>query len=70
MRREPVASSNIASMGYDASSQTFEVEFNNGGIYQYYNVELETFESLQTAASKGSYLNAYIKNAYPYSQVG
>lgn len=70
MRREPVTSSNIASIGYDASSQTLEVEFNNGSVYQYYNVERETFEHLRTAKSKGSYLNAYIRDAYPFSQIG
>jgi hypothetical protein len=27
MRRDPVASSNIVSIGYDASSETLEIEF-------------------------------------------
>ena len=70
MLREPVASSNISSIGYDEASQTLEVEFTNGAIYQYYNVELATFEQFRTAPSKGQYLNTYLRNAYPYSRVG
>jgi hypothetical protein len=38
MNRQNVNSSNLASVGYDETSNTLEVEFNNGGIYQYFNV--------------------------------
>ena len=70
MRRNSVASSNIASIGYDATSETLEVEFLNGSIYQYYNVPQNMYDLLMAEGSKGSFLNAYIKNAYPYSRVG
>ncbi len=70
MIREPVSSTNIISMGYDAAAETLEVEFNSGSIYQYYNVNQAMYEQLLTSPSKGQFLNAYIKNAYPYSRVG
>lgn len=70
MNREGVASSNLASIGYDEPSQTLEVEFLNGSIYQYYNVSRNMYESLMQAPSKGVFLNTYIKNQYPYSRVG
>jgi len=38
MKRQPVESSNLASVGYDAARQILEIEFNHGGIYQYYDV--------------------------------
>jgi hypothetical protein len=70
MIREPIASTNILSMGYDAASETLEVEFSSGTIYQYYNVGAALYEQLQQAPSKGQFLNTYIKNAYPFSRVG
>ena len=70
MNREPVASSNIASIGYDEPSQTLEVEFTTGGIYQYYNVTQAICDQLMQAGSKGQFLAYQIKNAYPYSRVG
>jgi hypothetical protein len=70
MNRESVASSNIASIGYDEPSQTLEVEFTNGAIYQYYNVTQIVFEQLIQAGSKGQFLAYQIKNAYPHSRVG
>jgi len=70
MNREPVASSNIAAIGYDEASQTLEVEFTSGALYQYYNVTQALFEQLMQASSKGQFLAYQIKNSYPYSRVG
>ena len=70
MDREPVASTNIVSVGYDETSETLEVEFQGGGIYQYYNVGPAAFEEFMRAPSKGQHLNHYIKNAFAFSRVG
>lgn len=70
MIRDPVASSNIASIGYDMASETLEIEFANGSIYQYFNVPSDLNDQLMTAPSKGQFLNLYIRNGYPYSRVG
>lgn len=70
MNREPVVSSTIVAIGYDEPSQTLEVEFNTGTIYQYYNVSPALFEQLMHASSKGQFLAYQVKNIYPYSRVG
>ena len=70
MNRDQVASSNIASVGYDEPTQTLEIEFAGGSIYQYFNVSAALYEEFMRAPSKGQFLHAYIKNAYPYSRVG
>ncbi|MBU3036477.1 KTSC domain-containing protein [Tritonibacter mobilis] len=70
MERYSVASSNIASIGYDPGTETLEVEFLNSSIYQYFNVPENMYEQLMAEPSKGRFLNTYIKNAYPYSRVG
>jgi len=70
MPRKPVRSSNIASIGYDESSKTLEVEFLNGAIYQYYNVPLSIYKGLMTAQSHGGYLDENVKDAgYQYKRV-
>jgi hypothetical protein len=66
MERIPVVSTNIRSIGYDADSQTLEVEFNNGSIYQYAGVSQYDHEGMINADSKGKYLNANIKGRYPF----
>jgi hypothetical protein len=69
MDREPVSSSNLASVGYDAGSEILEVEFNNGRVYQYYNVPQFMFERMMEAPSIGIFLNTEIKPAYACSQL-
>jgi len=69
MDRIPVTLSNLASVGYDSSSQTLEVEFRNGSIYQYFGVSPDIYEGLLNAPSKGSYFYQRIRNVYPYSRV-
>jgi hypothetical protein len=70
MDRVSVSSSNIASVGHDASSQTLEVEFLNGSIYEYYNVPEHVYQELISASSVGGYLARQVKNVYSYSRVG
>ena len=70
MMKQPVASSNVRSVGYEPQSETLEVEFWNGSVYQYYGVPEFMHEQFINAPSKGQFLNVYIKNQYPYSRVG
>ena len=65
---QPVSSSNIAAIGYDAESQMVYVQFLNGSTYAYKGVPEHEFDNLRTAPSVGSYLNSYYKNVYPYER--
>jgi KTSC domain len=69
MNRLKVESSNLASVGYDESTQTLEIEFNHGAVYQYSEVDKEVYDELMEADSKGSYFNSCIRGAFPYVQV-
>ena len=69
MERRAVISTNLASVGYDASSQTLEVEFNHGGIYQYYDVPEHNYTELVNADSIGSYFSHNIRNSYSTQKI-
>ena len=69
MRRIPVSSSNISSVGYDAATQTLQVEFLSGSLYQYFDVPQIIFEDFINAGSKGKYLAFQIKGIYRYAKV-
>jgi len=70
MNRLPVSSSDLRSVGYDSSTNTLEIEFNSGGIYQYRGVPPAIYEGLMSASSHGKYFHAHIKNVYPYTKIG
>jgi len=70
MSRSPVSSTSVASIGYDEPTETLEVEFTNGSVYQYFNVGNAIHEQLMQSPSVGQFLNLYIKYAYPFTRVG
>jgi hypothetical protein len=71
MDRTPVSSSSLASIGYDEASNTLEVEFQHGGIYEYSNVPESRYSGLMSASSKGEYFDEYIKKGgYHHRKVG
>lgn len=70
MIRQPVTSGNLSAVGYDAQSNTLEVEFKNGSVYQYHSVPPESHAGLMAAGSVGGYFNANIKNAFKVSKSG
>lgn len=67
MRREPVSSSSIVSIGYDAG--TLEIEFQNGRVYRYLGVTADVVEELRSAPSIGRYFTQRIKLTFPYEAV-
>lgn len=68
MERRPVHSRAIRSVGYDAQSQTLELEFPNGRVYQYVNVPRSAYEWLLKVPSKGVFI-ARLLSAYEYMDV-
>jgi hypothetical protein len=69
MKRKPVNSSNIRSIGYDLSSKILEIEFHNGGIYQYLNVPSSIHEALMNAPSQGKYFHRNVKAVYRWTKI-
>ncbi len=69
MVRQPVESSNLKSVGYDPATKTLELEFQNGGVYQYYEVPRDVYDGLMKADSHGRYFISAIKGAYPFAKL-
>ena len=67
---EPVASSNVAAIGYEAETCTLFVRFNDGSLYKYDDVSLETYRSFISASSKGRFVWRQLRDKYPYSRIG
>jgi len=70
MERQHVSSSNLKSVGYDPSTKTLEIEFLNGGLYQYSNVPESVHKALMSASSHGQYFDSHIKKSgYRYNKL-
>jgi hypothetical protein len=65
---QTVESSAVARIGYDAELEEAFVEFLGGDLYVYEGVPADVFEELAHAESKGTFVNAVIKE-YPVREL-
>lgn len=69
MERKKVSSSQIRSIGYDASAQLLEVEMSDGTIWQYSRVPSETHRRLMAAPTIASYYRDQIEEEFSRKRV-
>lgn len=61
MDRQPINSSNIISAGYDPATQTLELEFKGGVVWQYMHFPEEMWYEFLGAPSQGKYFHSQIR---------
>lgn len=66
MRRVQVESSSITAVGYDHQTGTLEIVFSGGEIYRYFEVPRSVYDELMASKSKGAFVNARIKQVFPF----
>jgi KTSC domain-containing protein len=69
VRREPVSSSNLQSVGYDPQNRILEIAFHGNGVYQYEDVNHSIYTELMAAPSKGRYFDERIRDRYAWRRV-
>lgn len=69
MKRIAIISKVLKSVGYDEATGTLEVEFKNGGLYEYVDVPPEEYLALMSAPSKGTYFGERIRDRYSFTRV-
>jgi hypothetical protein len=64
-----IRSSNLKSASYDTESKILTVTFNNGSIYEYYELPWEVFTKFRMSDSQGKFFNAEISKKYKYKKL-
>ncbi len=67
--RQRIDSSSIKSVGYDPDAEILEIEFRNGGVYQYLDVPKRVYEDVINASSAGRYHTVYIKDEFRFRRI-
>jgi hypothetical protein len=62
-------SSAIADIQYDPRRERLAVIFVNGRICEYVDVPTEVAASFQSAFSKGTFFNSYIRDRYDFREI-
>jgi len=65
MQRHPVHSSVLESVGYDAGTKILELEFREGGVWDYFDFPKPTYHRFIKAESLGKFFVKRIKGKYP-----
>lgn len=63
-----INSTNLKGASYDTETKTLTTTFNNGSIYDYYEVPWDVFTKLRTAESQGKYFTSNIKEKYKFKK--
>lgn len=64
-----VQSTAILRVEYDEFMHQLQITFIGGGTYVYYDVPRTVYAGLVSAASKGKYFNACIKDRYRFTEM-
>jgi KTSC domain len=59
----------IADITYDRMRERLTVTFANGRTYEYVDVPAEVVASFQSAFSKGTFFNSYIRERYDFREL-
>jgi hypothetical protein len=64
IRRVPVESTALATVGYSKRLRALEIEFRNGAIYRYLDVAPDVYDALLQARSKARFYDENIRHKY------
>ena len=64
IKRLPVESTALATVGYSNRLRALEIEFRNGAIYRYLDVDPDIYEALLRARSKARFYDENIRRKY------
>lgn len=68
MKRQPLRSSVVKTVGYDPSTAMLELEFASGDVYRYFAIPPSLHRALLEAESPGAFFNQNISDKYPTRQ--
>lgn len=64
IKRFPVESTALATVGYSKRLRALEIEFRNGAIYRYFDVAPDVYDAFLQAHSKARFYDENIRHKY------
>lgn len=64
-----IKSSNLQLASYNTTSKILTITFNNGSIYEYYDLPWNIFTKFRMTESQGKYFNTEISKNYKYKKL-
>lgn len=67
--RVPVESSHLKAVGFDEEAKVMEIEFWNGRVYRYFDVDEEVYDCFINSPSLGAFFYQHIRGWYEYQGI-
>lgn len=64
-----IKSSNLKFASYDTNTKVLTTTFNNGSIYEYYDLPWGIFTKLRVSESQGKFFSTEISRKYKYKKI-
>ncbi len=61
MQRRPIRSTSLKAVGYDADTQTLEIEYRHGGLVRYTGVPDDTYQALLVVPGKALFVEQVLE---------
>lgn len=68
IERSPVTSSNVKSVGHCPNTNTLAIEYSDGSIYHYHDVDKDTHDQLVASKSVGGFIHSNVKGVFKHSK--
>ena len=69
MKRMPLLSKTLRSVGYEVATTTLEVELANGSVHRYFGVPERRYQSLLVSAPPDEYMQRHITKVFRTEKV-
>ena len=69
IKRTPVESSNVASVGYSRHLHALEIQFVRGAVYRFLNVPAGVYRELLASASTGHFIAENLRGKYEFLRI-
>jgi hypothetical protein len=69
MEMQRIHSESIRAVGYNPENRILLIEFNNNGLYKYFDVPDSIYTGLMGARSKGAYVNRYVRDHFSHKKI-
>jgi hypothetical protein len=68
--KEIMPSTVISKFNYNAATETLQIKFISGMVYNYLKVPEQVYLDMKNSRAKGIYFNEHIKDSYKFEKVG
>ena len=66
IQRQKIESSHLKEIGYEEDVEVMDIQFHNGSVYRYFDVQKDVYDALMNDVSPGTFFHRHVRGWYEY----